>query len=424
MRKALYTLGVQAYGLAIRLAARFNSKAQLWVSGRKGLREKLQQLTLQHPIWVHCASLGEFEQGRSIIEAIRAKHPDIPLVVSFFSPSGFELRKDYDGADAVVYLPLDTPANAQHFVDTLQPRLALFIKYELWLNLIAVLQTQNIPHAVVAANLGPESKFLRGWQRSLYVSALEQMTHVFVQRAEQVDDLKREFNWTHVSYSGDPRADRVAQIVAQAEPIDAVANWLGDRECLVCGSTWPADEKLIATAWHGLPESDRPRLIIAPHELGEDHLAAIEQLFQTGVVRYSQLATQNEVNASPVLIIDNIGMLARIYAYGQLAYVGGGFGSGIHNTLEPAAHGVGVVFGPKYKRFNEALDLIAEGAAVSVEQPEQFTRLIQSLRLQPERAELMGTAAGRYVQRQRGATERVLRWVEDVLKLADENASE
>ena len=414
MLQFLYTLGIYAYGLAIWLVAPFNRKAGLWISGRRGWQTQLAELQLKRPVWVHCASLGEFEQGRPIIEAIRQQHPGVPIVLTFFSPSGYELRKNYDQVDAVLYLPLDTPGNARRFVRALQPRLALFIKYELWLNTLAELRRANIPHALVAANLSADSSFLSGGLSPLYREALAGMTQVFVQRRAQVEQLHAKYGWPHVQYSGDPRADRVAHIVDHTKPDTFVADFVGDAPCVVCGSTWPKDEALIAKAWHALPEAQRPTLVIAPHELGEAHLAAIESRFPGETLRYS---SQTQSKDARVLIIDNIGMLAGLYTFTHFAYVGGGFGAGIHNTLEPAAHGVGVCFGPRFQQFAEAQDLLASHAAAVINTSDDLRALLAKTVVAEPAIAAMGAAAQHYVAAQRGATARVVQWLNDLEQL-------
>lgn len=421
--RALYTLLIHGYGLAIRLAAVFNSKARLWVQGRRNWESLLQaKLTAGSGpiIWMHCASLGEFEQGRPILEALRQQHPGYRLLLSFFSPSGYEVRKNYAGADIICYLPLDTPRNARKFCALVQPTAVVFIKYEFWLNHLQELTQRQIPHVLVAAIFRPDQAFFKSWG-GLFRKALRGYSHVFVQEAQSLQ-LLTQVGLTTVSRAGDPRFDRVSAIAAQAAVLPIAEAFAGaERRVLVAGSAWPADEALLFPALASYLQHDW-KLLIAPHELGESHLSSIEQLLvanglnaSRAVVRYSQ-ATPESAAAARVLIIDNIGMLSALYRYGQLAYIGGGFGRSIHNTLEAAVYGIPVIFGPKHQKFNEALGLLACGGGLAVDSAAALKAALDRLLTQPQELALAGALAGAYVRENLGATDEVMNWLGQALK--------
>jgi len=459
----LYDLGIRLYGLGIAAAAPFLPKARAWKAGRQeGLRPLAEKRATLPPrlLWMHCASLGEFEQGRPLLEALRPAFPDCGLVLTFFSPSGYEVRKHYAGADAVLYLPLDTREAAERFVETLQPIAAIFIKYDLWLNHIAALASRRIPTYLVAARFRPDQVFFRpwgGWHRN----ALRQLTRIFCQDQDSVERVRillgganPEAQKPAVAFAPDTRFDRVLQIAAAPAVPDALRAFAGTAPVLVAGSTWPADERLLAElcAHALLPRGWK--LLIAPHEM---HPAALQELHAKlpgNVLRWSHVEaeqppsagqppsasqhgsaghhpdaeTQNSATAgmtrkiaeADCLIVDKIGLLSSLYALGSAAYIGGGFGAGIHNTLEAAVYGLPLAFGPRYHKFREAEELVALGAATSVRDGAALTTWFEGL-LKPDagesvhrnaalndRARTAGKAAAAYVEAGRGGTAQVL----------------
>lgn len=368
MAAFIYQAVIRLYGLAIRLAALFNAKASLWAAGRRRWRSRHRGMLEAKPpgkgplVWVHCASLGEFEQGRPVIEGIRAALPEVQVLLTFFSPSGYEVRKNYEQASYVAYLPLDTPTAARDFLAIWKPALAVFIKYEFWLFHLQALHRANIPAFLVSALFRPEQLFFSpfggpfrrapGWFR-----------HIFVQD-EQSAALLRKHGLQNCSAAGDTRVDRVLQIAENAPAFPPVEAFCAEKPVLVAGSTWPEDEALLIPFLNEhLPEGWKA--IIAPHQIRPAHIQALEEQLQGVVIRYSQAAGA-ELREARILLIDNVGMLSALYQYGRLAYIGGGFGAGIHNTLEPIAFGLPVIFGPKYEKFEEARYLVQSGGGFSI----------------------------------------------------------
>jgi 3-deoxy-D-manno-octulosonic-acid transferase len=418
--RALYSLNIFLYGLAIRIASLFNPKAKLWISGRKNLFSELE-LKLKNgdgPVaWFHCASLGEFEQGRPLMERFRKAHPQYRILLTFFSPSGYEVRKNYPGADIVCYLPLDTKANARRFVQLVQPKIVFFIKYEFWLNHLVMLAEKNIPHVLVAAIFRENQVFFKGYG-GLFRKALKEYSFIFTQENNSLALLKQ-IGIQNAEQAGDTRFDRVAEIAAGAKEIPVAAAFAKNKPVLVAGSTWPADEEQLfpvlkmhfASGW---------KLLIAPHELGEAHLASIEEklaaagLAKDKILRFST-ADETKAAAASVLLIDNIGMLSSLYRYGKVAYIGGGFGKSIHNTLEAAVYGIPVVFGPRFEKFNEAKGLIASGGGFGVQSAGELQHRLYELLLNEQLREEAGMKAGNYVSENTGATEKVLKKAADLI---------
>lgn len=351
----LYNIGIRLYFIAIYLASFFNEKAKRWFAGRK------TQTLIRIPgcFWFHFASLGEFEQGRPVLEQLKALYPDNKIVVTFFSPSGYEIRKDTPLADAVYYLPLDTAKNAKDFIDVIQPRMAIFTKYEYWYHFFNEMHSREIPVYVISGIFRPKQVFFK-WYGSLHRKMLGFVTWFFVQD-ERSKALLQQLKIDKVTISGDTRFDRVWANAKHPKTIPVIEDFKNGHKIFIAGSTWLPDEKLIATLANQYPGW---KFIIAPHEISEEKIARLIELLPEGsAVRHSQFTTQN---SSTTLIIDNIGMLSSLYQYGDIAYIGGGFGAGIHNTLEAAAFGLPVIFGPEYSKFKEAHDLIALQAGFSV----------------------------------------------------------
>ncbi|WP_207435622.1 3-deoxy-D-manno-octulosonic acid transferase [Sabulibacter ruber] len=406
MSKILYEVGVRAYGLGVRLAAPFLPKAAQWVNGRKEVFEEIGRKMEGNtaPVaWFHCASLGEFEQGRPLIEAFKQRFPAYKILVTFFSPSGYEVRKNYAHADYIFYLPLDTKENAQRFVSLVQPKLAVFVKYEFWHHYTRALRQQNIPLFSISAIFRPNQIYFRK-NGAFYRRILERFTHIYTQNQESAELLVG-INFTNVSLAGDTRVDRVLQNAQNAKQIPIAQAFKANAPMMVIGSSWPEDlEVLLPFMQEQLPTL---KYILAPHEIKDKELSEIETQFPGQAIRYSQ-ADAATVAKYRILLIDNIGMLSSLYQYSDYVYVGGAFGKGLHNTLEPAAFGPPIFFGPKYAKFQEAQDLIEAGVAFSVRSTQELTKTFTELHQNPAKREKIKSATRAYLQKQAGATERIL----------------
>ncbi|WP_369799771.1 3-deoxy-D-manno-octulosonic acid transferase [Pedobacter sp. BMA] len=376
----------------------FNTKARLFIKGRKDIFKKIKERISKtdKPIWFHFASLGEFEQGRPVLETLKSAQPDKKIIVTFFSPSGYEIRKNYTLAE-VFYLPIDTAFNAKRFLDIVNPQMAIFTKYEFWHFYFQGLKDRGIPLYVISGIFRPGQAFFK-WYGSFYRNILKSVTYFFVQNQES-EDLLESVGLDNVTISGDTRFDRVYENAQIPKQLAEIEKFVNGSPTLICGSTWPEDETLLSVLPGKYPEW---KFIIAPHEIHERHIENIEKLFPGDVVRLSVFSKQASLSDlhPTVLIIDNIGMLSSLYQYGKVAYVGGGFGAGIHNTLEAAAFGKPVIFGPKYDKFQEAKDLIAIGAAKSIA---SSAELMEAFNLFKEN-EAAADASKKYVENKKGAT--------------------
>ena len=411
----LYGLGIRCYGALLWVARRWHAKARLWVEGRHGWEEKLRDGIKRsdgdRTVWFHCASLGEFEQGRRVMEQFMAQRPGWRLVVSFFSPSGYTVRQNYPLASCVCYLPLDTARNARRFLEIVRPSLAFFVKYELWYNYLRLLHQQGIPTFLISAIFRPSQPFFRWWGRA-YRRWLGYFTRVFVQDSESLALLIR-FGISNAEVAGDTRFDRVQEASQHAEPLVQLSSFFANRRALVAGSTWPPDETGLVEVAKRLP--DGWCMVLIPHEIDARRIAQWRKCVGCPSLLYSELGGQCASAEYRILVVDTVGLLLRLYQYAALAYVGGGFGGGIHNTLEPAAFGVGVVFGPNYPRFREAVGLVDAAAALPVDRVERIPHQLLSLMASPEQLASMGRAAAQYVQMHTGATARILGVVEETL---------
>lgn len=407
MSAFFYNIGIAAYRAAIGLAAPFNEKAALWVKGRKGIWEEINQVKRRNDrlVWFHAASLGEFEQGRPVMEALKAEQPHTKIVLTFFSPSGYEIRKNYAGADYIFYLPSDSPKNARRFIHILQPDAAVFIKYEFWYNYLHELKKQNVPTYLISAIFRPEQPFFKSWG-GLHKKMLGFFTRLFVQDEESVR-LLESIGIKNAELTGDTRFDRVKQIAEAAKKIEKVEQFCQGQPAVVCGSTWPGDEELIVDYINRY--EGRYKWIIAPHEIGESHVKAIMDKCRKRIVRYTEETPDPETY--DVLVIDCIGLLSSVYRYGKISYIGGGFGKGIHNTLEAAVYGIPVVFGPKYQKFKEAVNLIQAGGSFSVSNGEELNEVFNALIETPEVAKTAGANALEYVESQLGATKAIINYL-------------
>ncbi len=403
----MYTIAIYLYALAVRLASLTNRKARLMIKGHRKtwrtLRDHAKER--QHYVWFHAASLGEFEQGRPLMERLRREHPEKRILLTFFSPSGYEVRKDYAGADLVCYLPFDTPLNARRFVRLVQPEKAFFIKYEFWHHYIDELHRAGVPVYSVSSIFRNDQIFFRPYGRG-YARVLHHFNHFFVQN-EASRRLLNSLGVTQVSVTGDTRFDRVIDIRNQAKSLPLAAALTGDSRTIVAGSTWPPDEEILIPYFNSHPEL---KLIIAPHEVNEERLRSIEQRLKRPALRYSQATPESSAQAD-CLIIDGYGLLSSLYRYATLAYVGGGFGVGIHNVPEAAVYGVPVFFGPNNQRFREARDLINEGGSFEVTSADDFQAQADRLLADERALAKSGQASGDYIRRNSGATEAIFREV-------------
>ena len=370
------------------------------------LREKMDRKAKY--IWFHASSLGEFEQGRPMIEQIRKVHPEYKILLTFFSPSGYEVRKNYAGADVVCYLPFDTPGRVEQFLDLANPAMAIFIKYEFWGNYLHALQQRGIPVYIISAIFRREQLFFQ-WFGKPYRKMLDCFNHLFVQD-ERSKALLEEYGIRNVTVAGDTRFDRVIDVYHQAKQIPLVERFIKGTDgqqpplVFVAGSSWPEDEAIFIPYFERHPEM---KLIIAPHEIHEGHLKSIEARLHRPTIRLSQATEQNVANQD-CLIVDSFGLLSSLYRYGQIAYIGGGFGAGIHNTLEAAVYGMPVLFGPRFQKFKEAKDLIAVGGAFTFDNAPAFASRMDTLLSTPEALQQSSQAAGHFVQSHGGATTTIL----------------
>jgi len=404
-----YTLSVSCYHLAIRLAAPFNGKAKKWVDGRKKWKSKLVEAIDPKAkyAWFHCASLGEFEQGRPVIEAFRKAFPTYKVMLTFYSPSGFEVRKNYAEADVVCYLPPDSKGNANYFLETVKPSVAVFVKYEFWFHFLNGLQKRDVPTILISAIFREEQHFFKaygGFARKM----LSAFSHFFVQDQNSAELLKS-IGKENVVVAGDTRFDRVVKVADEAQSIPLVDQFLNGEKAFVAGSTWEQDEALLADlfaskGWKG-------KMILAPHEVDEPHIEKIVGKFKAGtVVRFSSGFTPDWTGAQ-ILIVDTIGLLNRIYKYGWIAYIGGGFGKGIHNILEPATFGMPVVFGPEWRKFREAKVLQERNGATSISNADELKAFYQKMQSNPELLQEWSDNARSYVTENAGATEKIMTYL-------------
>lgn len=409
----LYTAAIQLYALTVAAVSPFHKKARLMRAGQAQtnqiLREKIDPNA--HYIWFHASSLGEFEQGRPMIEQIKATHPEWKILLTFFSPSGYEVRKNYAGADVVCYLPFDTPGRVEQFLDLARPAMAIFIKYEFWGNYLHALQRRGIPVYIISAIFRREQLFFQ-WFGKPYRQMLHCFNHLFVQD-ERSKALLQEYGINNVSVAGDTRFDRVIDVNKQTKQIPLAERFVQAREgepkplVFVAGSSWPEDEAIFIPYFERHPEM---KLLIAPHEIHEEHLRSIEARLHRPSIRLSQ-ATEANIADKDCLIVDCFGLLSSLYRYGQIAYIGGGFGAGIHNTLEAAVYGMPVLFGPRFQKFKEAKELIAEGGAFSFDSASAFEAKMDRLLTRPEELRDAGKAAGLFVQSHGGATAIIMKQI-------------
>jgi 3-deoxy-D-manno-octulosonic-acid transferase len=379
-----YYFGIRLYAFVIHLSALFNPKAKRFIEGRKNWKTNYIDFFSHHKIdkpvlWVHCASVGEFEQGRVLIESLKEKREQYFVLLTFFSPSGFELRKNYAHADAVLYLPLDIKGNAERFINIVNPSIAVFVKYEIWLGYFKVLAQKNIPTYLICAKFRANQIYFK-WFGKPFKSALHKITHLFVQ-AEEDQTILRQHHIHNHTLAGDLRYERVLEIKQQIYHDEVIEHFIQENQkIIVAGSTWQPDETILLNALLQLKAKGKAiKLIIAPHEIDQQHLEKLTHSLNQKKLIYQLYSTYKQEIMADVLIIDRIGLLSKLYRYATIAYVGGGFGKGIHNTLEPAVYGCPVIFGPKHQKFFEAKLLIEKGCGFSIDTNEALTSKIEEL---------------------------------------------
>ena len=416
LSKSLYNLFLFLYSCGIRVVAIANPKARKWILGRRNIFDTINEqrsTSNEQPIWMHCASLGEFEQGRPLLEALRSQNPKVKIVLTFFSPSGYEVMKDYRGADHVFYLPMDSPVNAKKFLDAVNPSLVLWVKYEYWFYYLAEIKKRNIPVLLISGIFRKKQPFFK-WYGEIWRKMLESFTHFFVQNTESQQLLSTIGFTENVSLNGDTRFDRVLEIADHFTAVPGIAEFCGNSQVIVAGSTWEEDEIELL---HFVNVHKQVKFIIAPHEIDKANLKDVKEEFPDSIF-YSELNNEQRTTDSGqpnVLIVDNIGMLSRLYKYATVAYVGGGYGAdGVHNVLEAAVYSKPVVFGPVYEKFDEATGLINAGGAVSIDGgPVKLENILNNL-LQDEAArKKMGEAAQQFVNENAGASKKIIQFIQE-----------
>lgn len=401
----IYNLVIYIYLFGVKLAALFSSKPAKMVKGHREvfdiLRDKIDRNARY--IWFHAASLGEFEQGRPLIERIRKEHPEYRILQTFFSPSGYEVRKNYQGADIVCYLPFDTPRNVRRFIEMVNPCMVFFIKYEFWQNYLNTLYKKGIPVYSVSSIFRQNQIFFR-WYGKDYRKVLKTFSHLFVQN-EVSEKLLASIGVTDVTIVGDTRFDRVLDICTVAKDLPLVKAFKGNSKTFVAGSSWGPDEDIFIRYFNEHPEM---KLVIAPHVVSDSHLKEIMEKVKRPCVRYTEATVEN-VSKADCLIIDCYGLLSSIYRYGEISYIGGGFGVGIHNVLEAAVYGIPVIFGPNNKKFREAQHLLEKKGGFEINDYEEFKSLMDRFLTDNSYLQQAGNAAGDYVKNNSGALEKIMR---------------
>jgi len=398
---SIYNIGIYFYKLAIFIVSFFNDKARKLYNGQRDTFEMLEEEIEPNVryVWFHAASLGEFEQGRPVMERLKSEHPETRIILTFYSPSGYEVRKNYEGANIVAYLPLDTKRAACKFVNLVHPSKAIFIKYEFWPNYLLALQASKVPVFSISSIFRPNQIFFK-WYGSWYLNILKTLHHIFVQDDISLQLLTKN-GISNASVAGDTRFDRVYDLFQKSKQLTLIEEFCAGQQVIVAGSTWAKDEELLVQY---LILHPNVKLILVPHEIHHAHITEISKLLDGKFVRYSDANSDNLKNTN-CLVVDVIGILSSIYRYANVAYIGGGFGVGIHNTLEAAVYGVPVIFGPNYHKFREARDLIAIGGAFSISNyiilEAQIDRLLKD--------KTAGKIAGEYVKNNTGATDLIIK---------------
>jgi 3-deoxy-D-manno-octulosonic-acid transferase len=390
----------------------WNSKARNWVDGRKAVFDEIKSKVnpQEKKIWFHCASLGEFEQARPVIELFRQRNPAFKVLLTFFSPSGYEVRKNYSGADYVFYLPADTAANARKFIELIKPSLAVFTKYDFWFNYLQQLEKNKIPVAVFSAAFRKDQYFFQEYG-NWFLQILSRIDIIYVQDDES-RKLLRKAKFNNVMVCGDTRFDRVMQIAEYPVDFPLIEKFKGDRTTIIAGSTWKEDERIIIELIK--KRKDTMKFIIAPHETSEDRVAGLTEQIPIASLRFSQ-ANEKNISDVNVLVIDSVGILSQLYRYADVAYVGGGFGKGIHNILEPAAFSVPIIIGPNYKKFNEAVDMVNLSMAFTIDKFRQMNNKITDFFFIKGSDVTIRKRIAEYMNSKKGATQQVVEGLEKLI---------
>jgi 3-deoxy-D-manno-octulosonic-acid transferase len=409
---AIYNFAVQLSALFLKLIALFHPKIKLFVDGRKEVMSYLQKniSEVDSIIWIHTASLGEFEQGLPVIEQLKKNYPTYRILVTFFSPSGYEVKKNTTAADMVTYLPMDTKKNAGKFLDLVDPKLVIFVKYEIWPNYLRALSQRNIPTLLISALFKVNQVYFKrygGFMRK----ALHNYTHIFVQDAKSIDLLSK-INIKNTTISGDTRFDRVIEILERDNNLAFMEDFKNGAQTLVAGSTWPDDEEVLVP-YINTGESSL-KFVLAPHNIKPEHINKLKSSINKKTILYSELENK-KLSSYEVLIIDTIGLLTKVYSYAEISYVGGGFATGLHNTLEPAVYGIPVIIGPNFKGFKEAEDLVDKGGVLVVRSPKEFFTLVNHLLKDKAYLEKTGDINGTYVSENKGASIQIMTYIRTLI---------
>ena len=403
--RTLYNIAIHIYNILMHFAALFNPKAKLWVEGRKGIFAKIaQEVEPGYIIWIHAASVGEFEQARPLIERIREEYPSKKILLTFFSPSGYELRKNYELVDYIYYLPIDTKKNAKKFIELIQPEMVFFIKYEFWFNYLSELYKRVIPIYLVSTIFRPSQHFFK-WYGGWFRKHLRMVEHFFVQDNESAT-LLSSLNIKRILITGDSRFDRVKSLTENPKSFYTISDFVEGQKVLLAGSSWEPDEKILLDFMEG--EKQDFKLIIAPHEVNSSHIDSLLSRFSNFKPLLFSNYEQKEIpKESRVLIIDSVGKLMHLYQYTDVAYIGGGFGVGIHNILEAATYKKPVIFGPNYQKFKEAKDLIKVEGGFSISNATAFSDITSDLLFNPSAYAKASEECGIYIQENIGATDKI-----------------
>ncbi|HKM94163.1 MAG TPA: glycosyltransferase N-terminal domain-containing protein [Prolixibacteraceae bacterium] len=402
--KIVYNIGIYTLYLLTLIASHFNPKAKLWIRGRKGQLKKMKAVFSgsDQVVWVHCASLGEFEQGRPVIEEIKNRFPHKKVLLTFYSPSGYEVQKNYSNADFVCYLPLDTRFNIKKLIKYAKPEMVFFIKYEYWYNVLSILNKKAIPVYFVSTIFREDQLFFKSYGK-WYRKMLSKASHFFLQN-ESSAALLDTINIKNHTITGDTRFDRVANILKNVKPLKIVEAFINGTPVIIAGSTWKSEEALLRQF---VLKNQGIKVVLVPHEIENGNVDRIMQSYGDKAIKYSE-ATKANLKNKQVLVVDCYGILTSLYQYGQIAVVGGGFGAGIHNVLEPATFGMPIIFGPNYERFREAIDLVNQNSAFPVNNIEEFNTVLYHLLANPSTTEKIATQAAQYVKNNVGATQKIL----------------
>ncbi|MGG9970273.1 3-deoxy-D-manno-octulosonic acid transferase [Ferruginibacter sp. SUN002] len=400
----IYKLAIYLYVSGIKIASLWNAKARLWVNGRRTFPTiNKNTANKDKTIWMHCSSLGEFEQGRPLLEQLKKEQPDAEIVLTFFSPSGYEVCKNYAGADYVFYLPIDSATNAKKFIDTIEPTLVLWIKYEYWYFYLTELKKRNIPTLLISAIFLPYQPFFK-WYGGIWKKMLGCFSHLFVQTPASKDALNKISFVGNITVSGDTRFDRVITIANNFEPIELIEKFCGDNRVIVAGSTWEEDE---AELIHFVRANPNIKFIVAPHSIDAENLKDVKKEFK-GSIYFSEL-TEANLHSTNIVIIDNVGMLSRLYKYATITYVGGAFtDNGVHNVLEAAVYGKPVIYGPEYEKYAEATELVYSGGGISINNALEFETVLKRLLENDEELSRVSNIAKNYVYVRAGASQKIV----------------